>query len=183
MRERKRSKEQILQDLQGARVKYVRDQKLKMSRADFAAKIEISLSALGNIETGAIPLTKRNFNAICRVFNVNPEWLETGMGDEFLPSTGNAYLDEFCEKYGLDGLSRKVFEKYLSFPEDQRKIIADWILKSFDFVDELTTELTSGKAERKKELQAQIKAAQEELNQMEKAERADLLKESSRETG
>lgn len=53
---------------------------LKMSQAEFAERIRMSRSNLGNIETGVIGVTDRVATDICRAFNVNEEWLRNGTG-------------------------------------------------------------------------------------------------------
>ena len=54
-----------------------------MTQDDFASKIDISRSNMGNIETGRIAITERVITSICREFNVNEEWLRNGSGDIF----------------------------------------------------------------------------------------------------
>lgn len=56
-------------------IKYLRKDILKLSQEDFAKKINMSRSNLGNIETGKIKLTERVINDICREFYVNQNWI------------------------------------------------------------------------------------------------------------
>lgn len=55
-----------------------------MSQDDFASKIDISRSNLGNIEIGRIAVTDRVISSICREYNINEEWLRNGTGDMFV---------------------------------------------------------------------------------------------------
>lgn len=181
-----KKEEKILETMKGARVRYVRTQNLHMSQQEFAQKLGVTQQTVGQIENGKIILTSRNFDAICRIFNVNPKWLEMGEGETFKTVQEKTYFEMLCEEYELDGLSKQVFERYLSFPPEQRQIIADWILKTFDFVEDLAKELQSKKAERKKQLEAAVAAgedAKKELEKMEADARADLVKDSLSETG
>lgn len=65
------------------RIRFLRKNELKMTQDDFASKIDISRSNMGNIETGRIAITERVITSICREFNVNEEWLRNGSGDIF----------------------------------------------------------------------------------------------------
>lgn len=66
------------------RIRYLRKNELKMSQDDFASKIDISRSNLGNIEIGRIAVTDRVISSICREYNINEEWLRNGTGDMFV---------------------------------------------------------------------------------------------------
>lgn len=61
------------------RIRELRKKFLKMTLEDFANKINMSGSNLGNIETGRIALTERVLLDICRYFHVRKEWILTGI--------------------------------------------------------------------------------------------------------
>lgn len=69
---------------QGERVKAVR-KSLGLTLEIFGAKIGLKKSGLSLIENGRNELTDSNAKAICREFNVNEDWLRTGVGDMFIP--------------------------------------------------------------------------------------------------
>lgn len=71
----------------GERIRHLRKNELKMTQDDFASKIDISRSNIGNIEIGRIAVTERVVSSICREFNVNEEWLRTGKGEMFVQVT------------------------------------------------------------------------------------------------
>lgn len=71
----------------GERIRHLRKNELKMTQDDFASKIDISRSNIGNIEIGRIAVTERVVSSICREFNVNEEWLRTGEGEMFVQVT------------------------------------------------------------------------------------------------
>ena len=60
------------------RVRHLRKSMLHMTLEEFASKINMSRSNLGNIETGRICLTERVLSDICRTFHVNPDWITDG---------------------------------------------------------------------------------------------------------
>ena len=65
---------------------------LKLSQDEFAKKLNMSRSNLGNIETGTIGTTDRVIANICDIFNVNEDWLRTGEGEMFRELKTEDYL-------------------------------------------------------------------------------------------
>lgn len=60
------------------RIRQLRKKMLHMTLEEFSAKINMSRSNLGNIETGRICLTERVLSDICRTFHVNQNWILHG---------------------------------------------------------------------------------------------------------
>jgi len=56
---------------------------LKMTQAEFAAKLEMAQNSYSKIELGDNSLTKKNIFLICHVYGVNETWLRTGKGEMF----------------------------------------------------------------------------------------------------
>lgn len=79
----------------GERIRHLRKNELKMTQDDFASKIDISRSNIGNIEIGRIAVTERIIASICREFNVSEEWLRTGNGEMFVPLKRNQLITDF----------------------------------------------------------------------------------------
>lgn len=92
----------------GDRVKTIRKE-LMLNQTQFAEKIGISQRALSSIERETTNLTERNTREICRVFNVNEQWLRTGEGEMFLEPSEDEQLAEF------------VGEILASRPDDMRR--------------------------------------------------------------
>lgn len=78
----------------GDRVKTIRKE-LMLNQTQFAEKIGISQRALSSIERETTNLTERNSREICRVFNVNEQWLRTGEGEMFLEPSEDEQLAQF----------------------------------------------------------------------------------------
>ena len=78
----------------GDRVKTIRKE-LMLNQTQFAEKIGISQRALSSIERETTNLTERNTREICRVFNVNEQWLRTGEGKMFLEPSEDEQLAQF----------------------------------------------------------------------------------------
>lgn len=58
---------------------------LNLTQKDFAEKIGIKRNTLAKYETGVISPSTAVVSLICRVFNVNENWLRSGEGEMFLP--------------------------------------------------------------------------------------------------
>ena len=59
---------------------------LNLTQKDFAEKRGIKRNTLAKYETGVISPSTAVVSLICRVFNVNEDWLRSGQGEMFLPT-------------------------------------------------------------------------------------------------
>ena len=67
---------------------------LKLNQTNFAKQLGITQTAYSMIENGINPLADRHIKLICSAYNVNEDWLRTGIGDMFFSSP---YEKEFTE--------------------------------------------------------------------------------------
>ena len=67
----------------GKRIKQIRKE-FNLTQEKFADRIHTSRSNLGNIETDTFMVQERIIFEICREFDVNRVWLETGEGEMFI---------------------------------------------------------------------------------------------------
>ena len=65
-----------------SRVKLIRKE-LKMTQEQLAQRLGIGKAALSMIETGKCGLSTRNRNILVQDLNVNPDWLDSGIGNMF----------------------------------------------------------------------------------------------------
>ena len=100
------------------RVKYLRKEVLKLSQNDFAQKIHISRSNLGNIETNKINLTERVLADICRTFHVNRKWMTDGLEPVFEESSVS--------------LDTKFLSLYDELTEDNKKYLQGYLQRLLD---------------------------------------------------
>ena len=68
---------------------------LDITQADFAAATNVSRSNLSNIETNRFNITDRFLADVCRVYNVNREWLDTGEGEMFRDTSREEAIAQF----------------------------------------------------------------------------------------
>ena len=64
------------------RIKDVR-KTLKLSQREFGEKLGVSRDVISNVEYGRVRPKELFLRHICKVYNVNEHWLETGEGDMF----------------------------------------------------------------------------------------------------
>jgi transcriptional regulator with XRE-family HTH domain len=69
-------------DLMNKRIIELR-KKLKMTQEEFAEGIGMKRTTLTLIELNKSNITERTIILICKIYNVNREWLETGKGKMF----------------------------------------------------------------------------------------------------
>ena len=108
------------------RIKYLRKNILKLSQEEFAKKLNVSRSNIGNIEIGNISLTERNIITICNEFNVNEQWLKNETGNIF--KNNSQSLDNKLKNLGLDEFGANIAKSYLSLDEYEKKSVQKFIL-------------------------------------------------------
>lgn len=108
------------------RIKEIR-KRLNLSQEAFGNKLGVRKSTISRIESGVHGLTEQMSKLICKTFNVDPFWLESGVGDMFtaIPET---IIDELVDEFKLDERDKLIIETYLSAPEEQQNAIKNFLL-------------------------------------------------------
>lgn len=102
------------------RIKLLRKERLKLTQEEFAERINISRSNLGNIETNRIGITQRVIDDICNAFNINSEWLRTGSGEMFI-ETKDDFMVTLAQRFDLDSVDTDILSMYFEMPSEYRK--------------------------------------------------------------
>ena len=68
---------------------------LKMSQAKFGEKAGVGLGVIKNIDYDRAETKTVVIDALCRTYNINPIWLETGEGEMFREASMSEGLAEF----------------------------------------------------------------------------------------
>lgn len=106
-----------------------------LSQEKFAEKLGLSRNFINQVENGKKNISDRTISDICRLFNVNEEWLRSGTGDTYISSQDKltAYIanivtgdDEFIEDLimaymELDNVSKEALRKLADKMVDRRK--------------------------------------------------------------
>ncbi|MCL2763017.1 MAG: helix-turn-helix domain-containing protein [Treponema sp.] len=85
---------------------------LRMTQAEFAAKLEMAQNSYSKIETGENSLTEKNIFLICLIFGVDESWLRTGKGEMF---------DQVSKP--KDGDEKKLLEMFRSLSPEIREFV------------------------------------------------------------
>ncbi len=106
------------------RIKILRTS-LRLTQMEFGEKINVADSTVTNWELrGKIPQSK--IVLISRVFGVNQNWLETGVGDMFSTSepihVETPY--EFAIRYGCDQFMATIFERVTKLNDEQKRLFS-----------------------------------------------------------
>ena len=114
---------------QGERVREVR-KSLQLTLEEFGKKLGVQRAIISKIEIGDWTLTDRMTKDICRVYNLNYDWLVYGVGELFydLP---NVILDELCIEYNCDSTDKKLISEYLKLDPESRQTLKDYMRKVF----------------------------------------------------
>lgn len=99
------------------RLKYLRED-LKLTTRIFGATINMSGSAITNMEKGTRNITERTIRDICREYNVNPDWLINGIEPMFTDVTSDLDIDDevrqLAQQYSLlDDSDRELVKKMI----------------------------------------------------------------------
>lgn len=76
------------------RIKELRKNK-KLTQAEFGKRIGVKGNTITTYENGSRVPSEAVIKSICRVFNVNEEWLRTGQGDPDIQLSRDEALAEF----------------------------------------------------------------------------------------
>ena len=117
----------------GERIRYFRKDVQGMTQDEFAKKINVSRSNLGNIEIGRISVTDRVVSDICNSFSVSEEWLRTGSG-EMLQETEETLFSSFAAHYDLSANEQALARYLLDLSSDERQAVLKHILAMADAI-------------------------------------------------
>ena len=114
----------------GERIKEIR-KALNLTMEKFGEKLGVGKTAISKIEKNERSLTDQMAKSICREYNVNNLYLQTGKGEMFnaLPES---ILDELCEEYGMDDLDRSIVSSYLQLSDAERAAIKQYVQNLID---------------------------------------------------
>ncbi len=104
------------------RIHYLRDNQLAMTGKEFAAALGLSQATVSLIENGKAKVQDSTKKLICATWNVNPEWLECGIGPMFNP-TPHMGVKKAIEKYSFPEICAKLLYTYDGLPAAQQSAV------------------------------------------------------------
>ena len=109
------------------RIKEIR-KKSGLSQTEFAERIGLTKNYISLLETGVRVPSERTIGDVCREFNVNREWLVSGIGDMRAPEKTDA-ITEVCRQYGAGDAVTKVLQAVLEVKPDIRDPFMEYVLE------------------------------------------------------
>lgn len=97
---------------------------LNLSRAKFGEKIGVSESVIKNIELRGNKVKPLMADLICKIYNVNQAYIETGEGDMFTVSD-DFILDEVKEIYNLTDQQLQIIKNFLELDDDGKEMVIE----------------------------------------------------------
>lgn len=146
------------------RIKELR-KRLSLNQTEFGARIGLSQRAIATLEQGG-SVTERNFNAICKAFSVNPEWLRNGEGEMFI-ETKETLIQSLVDEYKLDDDERILLRTFLALPKEHRAGVLKW-----------AQNMAAAFAEREG-IEFSLSAARKPDGELTPDERADMVRQES----
>lgn len=106
---------------------------LDLTQQDFADRIGSKRNTVAKYETGTNVPSTAVISSICRVFNVNEEWLRNGVGDMFLPVNRNVEIAKLT-KMLLNEESDSFKNRFVS-------MLANLTVEEWEFLEKKAREL------------------------------------------
>lgn len=119
------------------RIKLVR-QSYALTQAQFAEELGLSRNFVAMVEIGQREPSDRTIADICRVFNINEQWLRTGEGEMLVQLTPSEELAVFTAQLQREDSFRRRFVSALSTLDPE-----DWLVIEH-FIDQLNEQKKTG---------------------------------------
>ncbi len=104
------------------RIKKVRTTN-KLTMEQFGNRIGITKSSVSLLESGKNSPSEQTLKLICKEFNINMDWLQTGKGDmnKEVPNKFSFYLGQI--EGGNDEFIQDLIEVYMELDSDSKKAL------------------------------------------------------------
>ena len=99
---------------------------LGYKKVTFAERLKIDQSYVSRLVSGKGLPSERLIESICREFNINRAWLETGEG-EMMAETQSRTLDRIASRYGKSEVLRSVLDVYANLTDDEQDAVDRYI--------------------------------------------------------
>ncbi len=108
------------------RIRELRKNILKITLKEFGLKIGLSTSSISDIENKRVVLTERNIKTICKVFDVNEDWLRNGNEPIFVDKDEKDII-EILKENGVKPMVLEIIENYLKMPDESKNIFDSYL--------------------------------------------------------
>lgn len=104
---------------------------LKLSQTDFGKQIGVSRGVIKNIDENKVEAKPLLIDQICKVYNVNKDWILTGDGETFNVRTKNEEIAEFVGRAlsGDDDFKTQLIGLLAALNEDEWELLHKMALR------------------------------------------------------
>lgn len=91
-----------------------------LSQEKFAEKLGLSRNFINQVENGKKNVSDRTVSDICRLFNINENWIRTGTGDQYIESDNklSTYVSQITDSD--DDFVKDFIMVYMELDEDSK---------------------------------------------------------------
>lgn len=105
----------------GDNIRALRELK-NMSRREFGEALYVSQDVINNLERNRVSPTELMIKCICDTFHVNREWLETGEGDRFEPTTEQDETAKLIESVSDSPAMRSLLATWTQLSDENKAV-------------------------------------------------------------
>lgn len=118
------------------RIKQIRKE-MHMTQQAFADALNISKSTVEGYEYGRLNVTDRVIADLCRLYNINEDWLRTGEGEMHKPKDRNSEIADIVAKMykGTDEVRMQWTQLLWEMSPEEIEFIKDMIKKMAAAID------------------------------------------------
>ena len=106
---------------------------LGLSQTEFGARIGVSIDVIKNIENNRTNPSNLLLNHMCEIHHVNREWLETGEGEMFEPSTQQDETAKLIESISDSPAMRSLLATWAQLSDENKAVFERF---AADYVDD-----------------------------------------------
>ena len=105
----------------GDNIRALRELK-NMSRREFGEALYVSQDVINNLERNRVAPTELMIKCICDTFHVNREWLETGEGEMFEPTTRQDETAKLIESISDSPAMRSLLATWAQLSDENKAV-------------------------------------------------------------
>lgn len=105
----------------GDNIRALRELK-NMSRREFGEALYVSQDVINNLERNRVSPTELMIKCICDTFHVNREWLETGEGEMFEPTTQQDETAKLIESVSDSPAMRSLLATWAQLSDENKAV-------------------------------------------------------------
>ena len=105
----------------GDNIRALRELK-NMSRREFGEALYVSQDVINNLERNRVAPTELMIKCICDTFHVNREWLETGEGEMFEPTTRQDETAKLIESISDSPAMRSLLATWAQLSDENKTV-------------------------------------------------------------